>query len=282
MQINRFCASGLDAVNFAAAQVMSGQHDMAVGGGVESMSRVGIGASGGAWPVDPSIALKSYFMPQGISADLIATKYGFSRAQCDEYAVESQKRTAVAWQEGCFGALGDPGEGPERPHHPGARRASAARHQHAVARAAQAVVRADGRARRLRRGRGAGASRDRVRRACASCRQFLRHRRRRRRRADRQPRRRPRREAQAARQDQGVRQYRLRSGADADRADRRHRKGAQARQDEAQGHRPDRGQRGVRRGGAALPAGVQARSRTRSTSTAARSPWAIRWARPAP
>jgi acetyl-CoA C-acetyltransferase len=103
VQINRFCASGLDAVNFAAAQVMSGQHDMAVGGGVESMSRVGIGASGGAWPVDPSIALKSYFMPQGISADLIATKYGFSRAQCDEYAVESQRRTAVAWQEGYFG-----------------------------------------------------------------------------------------------------------------------------------------------------------------------------------
>ncbi|MPZ39888.1 MAG: acetyl-CoA C-acetyltransferase [Rhizobiales bacterium] len=103
VQINRFCASGLDAVNFAAAQVMSGQQDMAVGGGVESMSRVGIGASGGAWPVDPSIAVKSYFMPQGVSADLIATKYGFSRTQCDEYAVESQKRTAVAWQEGYFG-----------------------------------------------------------------------------------------------------------------------------------------------------------------------------------
>src|SRR5580658_5173663 len=65
VQINRFCASGLDAVNFAAAQIMSGQHEMAVGGGVESMSRVGIGASGGAWPVDPAIAIKSYFMPQG-------------------------------------------------------------------------------------------------------------------------------------------------------------------------------------------------------------------------
>ena len=103
VQINRFCASGLDAVNFAAAQVMSGQHDMTVAGGVESMSRVGIGASGGAWPVDPSIALKSYFMPQGISADLIATKYGFTRTQCDEYAVESQRRTAVSWQEGYFG-----------------------------------------------------------------------------------------------------------------------------------------------------------------------------------
>jgi acetyl-CoA C-acetyltransferase len=103
VQINRFCASGLDAVNFAAAQVMSGQHDMTIGGGIESMSRVGIGASGGAWPVDPSIALKSYFMPQGISADLIATKYGFSRAQCDEYAVQSQQRAAKAWDEGRFG-----------------------------------------------------------------------------------------------------------------------------------------------------------------------------------
>jgi acetyl-CoA C-acetyltransferase len=103
VQINRFCASGLDAVNFAAAQVMSGQHDMTIGGGIESMSRVGIGASGGAWPVDPAIALKSYFMPQGISADLIATKYGFSRAQCDEYAVQSQQRAAKAWDEGRFG-----------------------------------------------------------------------------------------------------------------------------------------------------------------------------------
>ncbi|MGA3063814.1 MAG: acetyl-CoA C-acetyltransferase [Methylocystis sp.] len=102
VQINRFCASGLDAVNFAAAQVMSGQHDLAIGGGVESMSRVGIGASGGAWPVDPAIAIPSYFMPQGVSADLIATKYGFSREDVDAYAVESQKRAAVAWEEGRF------------------------------------------------------------------------------------------------------------------------------------------------------------------------------------
>jgi acetyl-CoA C-acetyltransferase len=102
VQINRFCASGLDAVNFAAAQVMSGQHDMAVGGGVESMSRVGIGASGGAWPVDPAIALKSYFMPQGIAADLIATKYGLSRDDVDAYAVESQRRAGAAWDEGRF------------------------------------------------------------------------------------------------------------------------------------------------------------------------------------
>jgi acetyl-CoA C-acetyltransferase len=102
IQINRFCASGLDAVNFAAAEVMSGQHDMTIGGGVESMSRVGIGASGGSWPMDPSIALPAYFMPQGISADLIATKYGFSRDDVDAFAVESQKRAATAWNEGRF------------------------------------------------------------------------------------------------------------------------------------------------------------------------------------
>ncbi len=102
VQINRFCASGLDAVNFAAAQIMAGQHDLAVGGGVESMSRVGIGASGGAWPVDPAIAIRSYFMPQGVSADLIATKYGFSRDDVDHYAVTSQQRAAKAWSEGRF------------------------------------------------------------------------------------------------------------------------------------------------------------------------------------
>jgi acetyl-CoA C-acetyltransferase len=102
IQINRFCASGLDAVNFASAEVMSGQHDLAIGGGVESMSRVGIGAAGGAWPVDPTIAVETYFLPQGISADLIATKYGFSRDDVDAYAVESQKRAATSWQEGRF------------------------------------------------------------------------------------------------------------------------------------------------------------------------------------
>ena len=102
VQINRFCASGLDAVNFAAAQIMAGQQDLAVGGGVESMSRVGIGAAGGAWSVDPSIAVAHYFLPQGISADLIATKYGFSRDDVDAYAVESQKRAAQAWDEGRF------------------------------------------------------------------------------------------------------------------------------------------------------------------------------------
>jgi len=102
VQINRFCASGLDAVNFAAAQIMAGQQDMAIGGGVESMSRVGIGAAGGAWAMDPTIAVPHYFLPQGVSADLIATRYGFSRADVDAYAVESQKRAAEAWEDGRF------------------------------------------------------------------------------------------------------------------------------------------------------------------------------------
>src|SRR5580693_6512645 len=102
VQINRFCASGLDAVNFASAQIMAGQQELAIGGGVESMSRVGIGSAGGAWSIDPSIAVAHYFLPQGISADLIATKYGFSRDDVDAYAVESQKRAAAAWGEGRF------------------------------------------------------------------------------------------------------------------------------------------------------------------------------------
>ncbi|HVG51397.1 MAG TPA: acetyl-CoA C-acetyltransferase [Xanthobacteraceae bacterium] len=102
VQINRFCASGLDAVNFAAAEVMSGQHEMTIGGGAESMSRIGMMASGGAWPMDPSVAVPTYFMPQGISADVIATKYGFSRADVDAYAVESQKRAANSWEKGYF------------------------------------------------------------------------------------------------------------------------------------------------------------------------------------
>jgi len=102
VQINRFCASGLDAINFAAAQVMAGQHEVTIGGGVESMSRIGIGASGGAWPMDPSLAVPTYFLPQGISADLIATRYGFSRDDVDAYAVESQKRAATAWDEHRF------------------------------------------------------------------------------------------------------------------------------------------------------------------------------------
>ncbi|HLU91362.1 MAG TPA: acetyl-CoA C-acetyltransferase [Pedomonas sp.] len=102
VQVNRFCASGLEAVNMAAAKVISGEASMAIGGGVESMSRVPMMSDGGAWATDPAVAIKTYFVPQGISADLIATKYGFSRDDVDAYAVESQKRAAKAWAEGRF------------------------------------------------------------------------------------------------------------------------------------------------------------------------------------
>lgn len=101
-QVNRFCASGLEAVNIAAAKVMSGEADLTIGGGVESMSRVPMGSDGGAWPMDPAVAFKSYFVPQGISADLIATKYGHSRDDVDAYAVESQKRAKAAWDDNRF------------------------------------------------------------------------------------------------------------------------------------------------------------------------------------
>ncbi len=102
VQINRFCASGLEAVNMAAAKVMAGEAMFAIGGGVECMSRVPMGSDGGSWPMDPAVATKAYFAPQGIGADLIATKYGFSRDDVDAYAVESQRRAATAWSEGRF------------------------------------------------------------------------------------------------------------------------------------------------------------------------------------
>lgn len=102
VQVDRFCASGLEACNMAASKVITGEADMAIGGGVESMSRVPMGAAGGAWSTDPQIALKSYFTPQGIGADTIATKYGFSRDDVDAFAVESQRRAAQAWKEGRF------------------------------------------------------------------------------------------------------------------------------------------------------------------------------------
>jgi acetyl-CoA C-acetyltransferase len=102
VQINRFCASGLEAVNMASAQVMSGQSDMAVGGGVESMSRVKMASSGGAYYVDPEVAFKVYFTPQGIGADLIATIHGYSRDDVDAFAVESQRRSLNAWNNGYF------------------------------------------------------------------------------------------------------------------------------------------------------------------------------------
>lgn len=102
MQVHRFCASGLEACNIAAAKVVMGEAEMAIGGGVEAMSRVPMGADGGSWPIDPSAAVKTYFTPQGISADLIATLYGFSRDDVDQYAVQSQQLAAKAWEEKRF------------------------------------------------------------------------------------------------------------------------------------------------------------------------------------
>ena len=102
VQINRFCASGLEAVNMAAAKVKAGEADFAVGGGIEAMSRVAMGSDGGAWPVDPNSAFPTYFVPQGVSADMIASKYGFSRDDVDAYSMESHKRAAAAWADGRF------------------------------------------------------------------------------------------------------------------------------------------------------------------------------------
>ncbi|MFV3077118.1 acetyl-CoA C-acetyltransferase [Niveispirillum fermenti] len=101
-QIHRFCASGLEAVNNVAAQVMSGMSQAGIGGGVESMSRVFMGADSGAWSADPRVAYHNYFIPQGIGADMIATLDGFSRTQVDAYALESQRRAAQSWREGRF------------------------------------------------------------------------------------------------------------------------------------------------------------------------------------
>jgi acetyl-CoA C-acetyltransferase len=101
-QIHRFCSSGLEAVNLAAAKVMSGQCDLTIGCGVESMSRIPIGSSGGAWSSDPALAYKNHYIPQGISADLIATLHGFNRDDVDAYALESQRRASLAWEEGYF------------------------------------------------------------------------------------------------------------------------------------------------------------------------------------
>lgn len=101
LSINRFCASGLEAVNLAAAQA-SATGNGYIAGGVEMMSRVPMGSDGAAIAADPSLAMKSYFVPQGISADIIATEFGFSRDDVDAYAVESQRRAARAWEEGRF------------------------------------------------------------------------------------------------------------------------------------------------------------------------------------
>ena len=262
---------------------MSGQHEMTIGGGVESMSRVGIGASGGAWPVDPSIAVETYFLPQGISADLIATKYGFSRDDVDAYAVESQKRAAKSWEEGRFKNSVIAGEGRQRPHHPGQGRAHAARrppcrrwprcsrpscrwarwrgfdavavqthpevetinHVHTPGNSSGIV---DGAAAVLIGSKEAGKRRG----------------------------------PEAARAHQGLRQYRLGAGDHADRPDPGDREGAE------EGRHDDRATSTCSSSTRPSPRWCCATCRrstfrtTRSTSTAAPSPWAIRSAPPAP
>ena len=102
LAINRFCASGMEAVNLAANQVKGGAGQAYIAGGVEMMGRVAMGSDGAAIAVDPTLAMKTYFVPQGISADIIATEYGFTRDQADALAMESQRRAAQAWKEGRF------------------------------------------------------------------------------------------------------------------------------------------------------------------------------------
>jgi len=102
LAINRFCASGMEAVNLAANQVKGGAGDGYIAGGVEMMGRVAMGSDGAAIAVDPSLAMETYFVPQGISADIIATEYGFTRDQADALAMESQRRAAKAWEEKRF------------------------------------------------------------------------------------------------------------------------------------------------------------------------------------
>ncbi|MGY3630228.1 acetyl-CoA acetyltransferase family protein [Bradyrhizobium sp. USDA 3686] len=217
VQISRFCASGLDAVNFAAAQVMSGQHELVIGGGAESMSRVGIGASGGAWPMDPSMAVPAYFMPQGVSADLIATKYGFSRDDVDAYAVQSQQRAAKSWEEGRFDKSVVPVKdingltilAKDEHMRPSTTMQSLG--------AAAAGVHDDGADGRLRWRRGAVASGNRTRQLRAPRRQFVGHCRWCRRRFARQQGSRRQVRTEAACKDPRIRQYRLGARDDADR-----------------------------------------------------------------
>ena len=102
LSINRFCASGMEAVNLAANQVKGGAGEAYIAGGVECMSRVAMGSDGAAIAADPSVAMKTYFVPQGISADIIATEYGFTRDDADAFAMESQARAAKAWEDGRF------------------------------------------------------------------------------------------------------------------------------------------------------------------------------------
>ena len=154
VQLNRFCASGLEAVNIAAQKVASGWEDLVLAGGVESMSRVPMGSDGGAWAMDPETNYDTSFVPQGVGADLIATVEGFTRDDVDAYAVRSQDRAAAAARGRLLQELGRPGGGLQRERRARPRRVHPPRHDGRDARRPEAVVRDDGRARRLRR-RGA-------------------------------------------------------------------------------------------------------------------------------
>ena len=141
VQLNRFCASGLEAVNIAAQKVASGWEDLVFAGGVESMSRVPMGSDGGAWAMDPETNYDTSFIPQGIGADLIATVEEFSREDVDAYATRSQERAAAAEDEGRFNELRHRRRGHQRPHRPRQGRVHPPRHDRGDARQAQAVVR---------------------------------------------------------------------------------------------------------------------------------------------
>ena len=139
-QLNRFCASGLEAVNTGAQKVASGWDDLILAGGVEAMSRIPMGSDGGAWAMDPVTNYKTGFVPQGIGADLIATIEGFSRRDVDEFAAESQARAATAWEKGYFGNSVVPVT-----DRTGSRRARSRRHHRRWPCRSESVFRHDGR-----------------------------------------------------------------------------------------------------------------------------------------
>ena len=149
VQLNRFCASGLEAVNIAAQKVASGWEDLVFAGGVESMSRVPMGSDGGAWAMDPETAYDTSFVPQGISADLIATVEDFSRDDVDAYAVRSQERAVGRAGRRPLLGLRRPGARHQRPGRPRPRRVHPPRHHGRDAGRAQALVRRDRRHGRL-------------------------------------------------------------------------------------------------------------------------------------
>ncbi len=178
VQINRFCASGLEAVNMAAQKVRSGWDEMVIAGGVESMSRVKMGSDGGPWVNDPATNYDNYVVPQGIGADLIASIEGFSRDDVDAYAVRSQDLAAKAWGRWLLRQVRRPGQGHQRHHDPRQRRAHASRHHGRESCGPGAGVRDGRRHGRLRRRRAAEVPLGREDQPRPPRRQQLRHRRR--------------------------------------------------------------------------------------------------------